>query len=101
LAGEDPEYLAFVREQSCLNAGHGSCWGSMHAHHPQGGKGMGTRNHDHRAVPLCTKHHTERHALSGAWKGFDKRRIREVEAAAAEALRRQYLGLGSDAPVDF
>lgn len=101
MAGEDPKYLAWIREQPCLNLGHSPCCGAMHAHHPQGGKGMGTRNHDHRAVPLCTRHHSERHSLSGAWKGFDKRRIRDCEGAAAQALRRQYLGLGSNAQVDF
>ena len=101
MANEEPEYLKFVRSQPCAMAGNGPCSGEMHAHHPQGGKGMGTRNHDSRAIPLCAKHHTERHSLSGAFKAYDKRRVREFEAQASERLRRQYLGLGELSPVDF
>lgn len=81
--------------------GHGECLGAMHAHHPTGRKGMGTKRPDAEAYPLCTKHHTERHSLTGAFKGFDKRMLRDYEDAQSQAYRRQYLGLGCDAPLDF
>ena len=101
MAGEDREYCAWIRTQNCLMEGHGECSYEMHAHHPQGGKGLGTRNHDHRTVPLCSRHHTERHSLSGPFNGWDKPKIRSWESTAAESLRRVYLGLGPDAPLDF
>lgn len=81
--------------------GHGECLGEVHAHHPTGKKGMGTKRDDADAYALCSKHHTERHALSGPFKGWEKRRIRDYEAAQAESFRRQYLGLGGDASVEF
>ncbi len=101
MAGEDADYCAWVRQQPCSRLGHGDCLGAMHAHHPTGGKGTGQRNHDHGVTPLCTKHHSERHSLSGAYKGWDKRRLRSFEANEAERLRREYLGLGSDASLNF
>ncbi len=101
MAGEDAEYCAWVRQQPCSMMGHGDCLGAVHAHHPTGGKGIGQRNHDHGAVPLCSGHHTQRHSLSGPFKGWDKRRIRDWEASTAAELRRIYLGMGEPAPLDF
>lgn len=99
MAGEEPEYCQFVRQLQCSMYGHTKCIGSMHAHHPQGGKGMGTRNHDERTVPLCAGHHTDRHALSGPFKGWGKVRIRAWEAAVAGVCRGLYLGVGEQADV--
>jgi hypothetical protein len=94
MATEDREYCEHIRQLPCAMSGHGECLGAMHAHHATGGKGLGTRNHDHRTIGLCTKHHTERHALSGPFKGWNKQRIRDWEEATSARLRREYLGLG-------
>ena len=56
---------------------------------------MGTKRPDAEAYCLCAKHHTERHSLSGPFKGWTKRDVRSYEAAQAERLRGLYLGLGS------
>ena len=101
MANEMPEYCRFVRQLPCGMIGHGTCIGAMHAHHPQGGKGMGTRNHDSRVIPLCAGHHTQRHALSGPFKGWDKRRIQAFELAESERVRGLYLGMGESPSVDF
>lgn len=90
----EPEYLQWVRQQPCAMLGHGECLGAMHAHHPTGRKGMGTKRADSEAYALCTKHHTERHALSGPFKNWKKRDVRDYEAAQSQALREEFLGLG-------
>ncbi len=95
MAGENPDYLAKVRKLPCLMSGHGGCTGEMHAHHPTGRKGIGQRNHDRDAVPLCAAHHTERHGLSGTFKGWRKEDIRRWESEQAAETRRLILGAGS------
>lgn len=99
MAGEDKEYTDWLRERGCYLRGHGECTGAVHVHHAQGRKGLSTRNHDHTGKPLCTGHHTERHALSGFFRGFRKYQIRDWEERTAERLRREYLGLGEAPPV--
>lgn len=94
MADEDKEYTAFLRRHGCCMAGHGLCDGALHVHHAQGGKGLGTRNADATGKPLCTLHHTQRHALSGPFKGWDKQRIKQWEAETAAHYRGLYLGLG-------
>ncbi len=101
MAGEDPDYAEFLRGLPCSMLGHGPCVGVVHVHHAQGGKGLGTRNHDHSGKPLCAGHHTQRHGLSGPFKGFDKRRIRDWEAEHSERCRRLYMGLGENYPLEF
>jgi|SRR5688572_28082331 len=101
MAGEDPEYTRFLREQGCCMSGHGSCLGELHVHHAQGGKGLGTRNADDTGKPLCTLHHTQRHALSGPFKGWGKAAIRAWERDTAERYRRLYLGLVSEDSLEF
>jgi hypothetical protein len=97
MAGEDPEYQRFLRDRGCVMYGHGDCLGAVHVHHAPGGKGIGQRNHDDSGKPLCAKHHTERHSLSGPFKGWGKQRIRDT----AGYFRRLYLGLAESDPLDF
>jgi hypothetical protein len=99
VAGEDPEYTEFLRGNRCHMTGHGDCIGAVHVHHAQGRKGLGTRNHDHDGKPLCTGHHTQRHSLSGPFKGWTKERIRAWESETSAHYRGIYLGLG--VPDDF
>lgn len=96
MSGEDKKYTAFLRQQKCHMVGHGKCLGALHVHHAQGRKGLGTKNHDHTGKPLCTGHHTQRHALSGPFKGWTKDRIRQWEEETSAYYRRIYLGLGED-----
>lgn len=97
MANEDRVYLDFLRKLPCSLAEHGTCEGPVHAHHPQGGKGFGQRNHDHRAISLCTKHHCERHSLSGYFRDFRKADVRAFEKEHATRCRQLYLGLGPEA----
>jgi hypothetical protein len=101
LANEDRDYTEWLRSLPCTLAGHGVCNGALHVHHSQGRKGLGTRNHDHSGKPLCAGHHTQRHSLSGFFKGFTKPDIREWEEAQAQRLRGEYLGLGRTDTLEF
>lgn len=74
-------------------SGHGLCSEVVHVHHAQGRKGLGQRNHDSSGKPLCVLHHTQRHALSGPFKGFEKADIRRWEEEQSERCRQLYLGL--------
>ena len=71
-------HLDIVRQQPCV-VGAG-CAGSVEAHHPMGG-GMGLKTADERAMPLCQKHHQERHALTGYFKGWKKDLLRDWECS--------------------
>jgi hypothetical protein len=101
MAGDEKEYRRYLREQGCCMEGHGLCMGAIHVHHAQGGKGLGTRNSDVTGKPLCALHHTQRHALSGPFKGWDKATIRAWERDTAERYRRLYLGLGESDSLEF
>lgn len=91
----DLKYLEWLRSQPCALAGHGVCSGPSDAHHQTGRKGLGQKNNDAQAYPLCHQHHIyERHALAGYFRGWDKQRIRDFEDQQVAASRREYLGLG-------
>jgi hypothetical protein len=77
------------------------CSYEMHAHHPTGRKGMGTKRPDAEAYPLCSLHHTQRHSLSGPFKGWAKRDVRSYEEAQSQRLRGEYLGLGLVDTLEF
>ncbi len=94
MAGDDKEYTAFLHTLPCSMRGHGPCIGALHVHHTPGRKGIGQRNSDSTGKPLCAGHHTQRHALSGPFKGKNKREIRDWEEFTANLCRRLYLGLG-------
>lgn len=96
MAGDNLEYTANLRLQECAMKGHGPCIGVVHVHHTPGRKGLGQRNSDDTGKPLCAGHHTQRHALSGPFKGWTKATIREWEERTSAHYRRLYLGLGED-----
>lgn len=104
MANEERERLEWLRKQPCCLKGNGRCFGTVQAHHAPGHKGMGTRNHDDTGKPLCVQHHTERHSVSGHFRGWDKARLRDWEELQAEAYRRAYaahlqrLALASGSP---
>lgn len=86
MAGEDPEYLAWIRSLVCCLCGSGR---ASEPHHT-GRKGTSQRSHDHKAIPLCLACHRHRHALSGPVKGWDEQRVRDFENAQVEHYRLLY-----------
>ena len=77
----DPEYLAFLRERSCvacciltrlatrIDAAHGPV------------NGRGSKGPDDQAIPLCRRHHQLQHAMG--WPRFEKEYGFSREQAAA------------------
>lgn len=60
MAGEMPEFAAWVRTLDCLAGAEDACSGVVEAHHA-GPRGLGQRAHDETCIPLCTKHHRAWH----------------------------------------
>lgn len=100
----DEAYLAWVRLQPCSisrwidrNEGHvcpstrfyGSsftCSGPTDPDHKRQGVGAGKRASDRDAWPVCRRHHGDRHALTGVFKGWTREQMREfIDARIAEA----------------
>lgn len=94
MAGDEKKFTDFLHGLPCYFEGHDECRGVVHVHHAQGRKGLGTRNSDATGKPLCALHHTQRHALSGVFKGFRKADIREWEERVSAHYRGLYLGVG-------
>lgn len=84
MAGEDPDHLRKLRALPC--AVGTNCSGRMHAHHPIGVayRGMSQRAHDHLAIPLCSRHHTEFHNAVGFFKSMKKAERRAWQATMSE-----------------
>ena len=112
MADEDPQYLEWIRKQPCI------CCESpapSHPHHhtrglqtecagcgvvhtltkdgKQGGRGKGTRAHDHDAMPMCFKCHRNLHDLAGRFRGFTKERLREWQDGRVADLQDSYFSL--------
>lgn len=90
----DPAYLAFLREDSCgvarsLGTDAG-CNGPTDPEHERQGVGMGQKANDARAWSCCRKHHDERHALNGFFKGWDRAQLRAFISGQIDISRARY-----------
>jgi hypothetical protein len=95
MAGEDRDYADWLRAQPCC----APCWPqhpSGEIHHARHDVGMGLRAHDHRAVPICRKHHTDLHGLSGPFRGWNRDGIRSFLDDEIARLRLRYLAVHLD-----
>lgn len=88
MAGEDPDYIAWLSERECCVDGCERRSGPPH--HCKYFTGGSRRSHDHMAIPICPTHHEERHRLSGFFKGWTKKMWREWEQAAVSTYRTMY-----------
>jgi hypothetical protein len=68
------------------------CAGKIEAAHTYGAgdKGMGTKNRDAYAIPLCTAHHAEQHARG--WRTFESSYGIASAPRLAEAYWRAWPG---------
>jgi hypothetical protein len=92
MAGEDPEYLKWLRQQPC-DVFDGTCMGPIEAHHSTGRKrGIGTKNHDHTCIPLCHKHHVhDFHMHSGHFRDWDREKRAAWQFERSTEYRCRYL----------
>lgn len=98
-AKQDPEYLAWVREQRCSVAAMfdpfaigeiGACSGPIEADHV-GERGLGEKCPDSEAVAMCATHHRERHDVRGFFAGTTREQRAAWYAEWIEATRERWL----------
>lgn len=75
---KDAAYLRWIRERPCIFEGQ-ECAGCIHAHHATGG-GMGMKTSDRETMPLCAKHHAQRHDGTGVFFRLTKAERKQWEA---------------------
>ena len=92
MAKKDPEYLRRVKWMRCHICHDWPC----DAHHITGA-GMGMKAHDRDTIPLCRKHHSELHSLSGYFKGWSGAKLRNWQVEAVRQTRA-YLEKARDIP---
>ena len=70
----DFAYMKWVKTLPCLlNARqHGACSGVVEADHAGLDSGLGQKAPDNTCIPLCSRHHRDRHAAMGMF--FDRSR---------------------------
>lgn len=85
-AVQDPEYLAWVKQQPCLIGV--DCRGVVEAHHEPPKSHAGEWS-DASCLALCSRHHTQRHHVLGPHLFAEKYGI--SLAARALELRGRYL----------
>ena len=57
--GSDPKYLAWLHTQPCVALMLGAHGGPIEAAHHRNMTGLGRKEPDRNAIPLCRKHHQE------------------------------------------
>lgn len=96
MANEDKPYTDWLHGQRCCLHGHG-CAGAIEVHH-RTGAGLALRAHDHEGIPLCKKHHHERHSLTGYFKNMVKAERKLWESHQIEVHRSLYTGEDATPP---
>jgi hypothetical protein len=88
MAKEDPDYIIWLAFLPCSVT---DCQDrSGPPHHPRQNVGTGLRAHDHRAIPICPRHHEELHGMHGYFEDWHRQRVRDWLDDLAIALRNRY-----------
>ena len=64
----DTGYMAAVRLLPCCAAHYGGCEGAVEADHASRNHGSNRKGDDLATIPLCHRHHMQRHNWSGPFK---------------------------------
>lgn len=88
----DHKYRGWLRYQPCAAPECGRYPGNQ-AHHHTGHRGMGQKSPDRYMFPLCLQHHTDFHAGSGPFRGWNRERRRAWQDEQAERSWIGYSGL--------
>mgnify|MGYP001587212905 CR=1 FL=1 len=88
--GQDPRYLARVRDLPCCAPG--GCLEALpaQAHHLTGA-GLALKAQDDETMPLCPGHHSDLHAFAGPFRGWDRARRRKWQL---EMIAKTRVALG-------
>ncbi len=106
-----PEYMAWVKTLLCYVRAIAAidfpgtdritpCGGPVEADHA-GSKmteGDGTRAYDATCIPMCCRHHRERHDFSGTFRAFDQAMMRTFLSAAIGVTQAKARDAGVDVP---
>lgn len=96
----DRLFLDFVRGLPCAMAALGRCYGRTEADHV-GPRPLGRKADDDSAVPLCSRCHASRHALSGVFSGWTREALTawcEYQINKTRASYARWLEAGTDLP---
>jgi hypothetical protein len=93
---KDPKRLKWCRGLACAFEG-GDCAGPIEAHHPTGA-GLALKAPDDQAIPLCTRHHRDRHNHTGPFKSMTKDQRKTWEADMVANYQALY---DADNPKEF
>jgi hypothetical protein len=110
MAARDDKYRKFVVGQACLCQ---PCATPPEFHHMtraptyapgeqkpkevRGARGKGQTAADYYGLPLCPRHHGQRHRLTGYFDGWTRHELRYWEEAEHARLRTKYEGRTPDA----
>lgn len=112
LRERDIPYMLWVKTLPCLftdNRIAGPCSGVVEADHAGLDSGIGAKAPDDTCVPLCSRHHLDRHAATGFFRWREKEetldeckaKIRAWRLAAIENTQAQHAGAASFDRVAF
>jgi len=85
VAGEDPDYLVWLRHRPCL-----ICAAYPSDAHHAGRRGLGQKAHDHTALPLCRQHHAAWHDGGDPFRRWTRDDRRAWAEDTAAKLRADY-----------
>jgi hypothetical protein len=90
------DYMLFVKKLACSARHLSPCSGPVEADHV-GRRGISQKSDDRLTVPMCQKHHRERHGFCGAFRDFDQERMRQfiAEALVKTQLAARELGMAT------
>lgn len=88
----DEPFKDFVRALPCLLAERGECWHSdlRDPDHAAKKTAMGRVEDDTSCIPLCRRHHSDRHDHRGYFKLWDRERMEKWRTARIDETRQAY-----------
>jgi hypothetical protein len=93
MAGEAPEYVAWIRHRQCCAPGAPrGCVGIVQAHHAGKNPGMRLKAHDETCIPLCAQHHCDIDSMSGPFRAMTGPELRDWQDQQIRQHRQAYRG---------
>jgi len=86
----DFEYMRWVKTLPCLLVGEGHCSSVVEADHAGLDAGLNQKAPDRTCIPLCSRHHLDRHAATGYFRGREKAWKRDWREAAIAKTQKLY-----------
>lgn len=94
---DNPERRAWLHTLPCAVKSHPfpgatPCAGEVQVHHPTGA-GMGLKDDDNNAFPLCRRHHTDEfHPVCGSFRGWVHDQLKKWQRDMTRIYRLAWCG---------